>query len=123
MAISDAVGNCSSPLWYVWKMADVRPDFASNVLRASYRGASENPPAAAPQRTPQDGTSFASTVHFGADGFEAAAALAVPAKPRAALAPIAMAAMGSKRRRSLVAALVTFVSSNLAVVDLYEVPV
>jgi hypothetical protein len=34
-----------------------------------------------------------------------------------------MAAMGSKRRRSLVAALVTFVSSNLAVVDLYEVPV
>src|SRR5690348_2307699 len=109
MAISDAVGNCSSPLWYVWKTADVRPDLASNVLSASSRGASENPPAAAPHSTPQDGTSLASTVHFGCEA--ASAALAVPAKPRAALAPIAAANTGSRRRTSLVAALVTFISS------------
>src|SRR4051794_5950388 len=111
MAISDVVGNRSSPLWYVWKIAAVRPDLASNVLSAVSRGAEEKPPAAAPQSTPQDGTSLASTVHPGLAATGVSAALAVPAKLRAAVAPIATVATGSRRRRSLVAALVTFVSS------------
>src|SRR3569833_3873093 len=62
MAISDLTGNCSSPLWYVWNTVEVRPLFCSKVLRAASRGTSENPPAAAPHRMPQDGTSLASTL-------------------------------------------------------------
>src|SRR5690349_19712873 len=76
MAISALVGNCSSPLWYWWKIAAVRPVLASNVFSASSRGVSEKPPAAAPQRTPQDGTSFASTAQSPGAGVTTGAGVA-----------------------------------------------
>jgi hypothetical protein len=47
----------------VWKIDAVRPDSASQFFSAWSRGVSENPPAAAPQSTPHDGTSFASVTH------------------------------------------------------------
>src|SRR5690349_15967260 len=63
MAISALVGNCSSPLWYWWKIVAVRPVSVSQVLRAWSRGVSVKPPAAAPHSTPQEGTSSAPVTH------------------------------------------------------------
>src|SRR4051794_21529539 len=64
IAISAAVGNFSSPRWYAWKIVAVRPVSVSQSLSAVSRGASVKPPAAAPQSTPQDGTSSAPVVQF-----------------------------------------------------------
>src|SRR5437763_9754673 len=63
IAISAAVGNSSLPTWYWWKIEDVRPVVCSQVRSAWSRGVLLNAPAAAPHRTPQLGTSLASTVH------------------------------------------------------------
>src|SRR4051812_16375261 len=63
MAISAAVGNFSSPLWYWWKIVAVRPVTFSQSRRAWWRGVSVKPPAAAPHSTPQVGTSRAPVVH------------------------------------------------------------
>src|SRR5205814_6013737 len=58
MAISDAVGNSSSPRWYVWNTVAVRPLAVSQSLSALSRGMVVNPPAAAPHSTWQEGTSL-----------------------------------------------------------------
>src|SRR5947207_11114932 len=63
IAISGEVGNSSLPTWYWWKIEDVRPVVCSQVRSAWSRGVLLNAPAAAPHRTPQLGTSLASTVH------------------------------------------------------------
>src|SRR3954453_18698224 len=63
MAISALVGKTSSPLWYWWKIVAVRPVVCSHAFSATSRGASVKPPAAAPQSTPQDGTSSAPVTH------------------------------------------------------------
>ncbi|GAB1640185.1 hypothetical protein KRMM14A1259_06080 [Krasilnikovia sp. MM14-A1259] len=52
----------------MWKIVAVRPVFASHRFNARSRGTALNAPAAAPQSTPQDGTSFASVTQAGAVG-------------------------------------------------------
>src|SRR5437588_12960716 len=76
MAISDAVGKSSSPTWYVWKIAAVRPDFASQSFSAWSRGVEVKPPAAAPHRMLQVGTSLSVTVQVGAAGVAGAVEVA-----------------------------------------------
>src|SRR4051794_13153925 len=94
IAISDAVGNFSSPLWYVWKIVEVRPLTFSQVFSSSSRGLAVKPPAAAPQSTPQFGTSFASVTQpaLGVTAAGAASAWAAVAPPRTAPNPATRAA-------------------------------